>query len=180
MRFSRLVLLLAGAGTLAALVLAPASRANLSDQSALAARFAPVVRLVAQTEACGPGEPYRPLDVNLLFGEPTVALRGPWRPPGPGDDRAHRRGSASALRVPPRLSRRRARPWLQLRALGALADEGGRQPDGVRARRADPGYPGKIALQYWFFYVFNDFNNLHEGDWEMIQLDFDASSGARR
>ena len=40
----------------------------------------------------------------------------------------------------------------------------------------DPGYPGKLALQYWFFYVFNDFNNLHEGDWEMIQLDFDASS----
>ena len=36
--------------------------------------------------------------------------------------------------------------------------------------------PEKIALQYWFFYVFNDFNNLHEGDWEMIQLDFDASS----
>ena len=81
MRCSRLVLLLAGAGTLAALVLAPASRAELSDQSALAARFAPVVRLVAQTEACGPGEPYRPLDVDLLFGEPTVALRGPWRPP---------------------------------------------------------------------------------------------------
>ena len=34
--------------------------------------------------------------------------------------------------------------------------------------------PGKLALQYWFFYAFNDFNNLHEGDWEMIQLDFDA------
>ena len=36
--------------------------------------------------------------------------------------------------------------------------------------------PGKLALQYWFFYVFNDFNNLHEGDWEMIQLNFDAAS----
>ena len=35
--------------------------------------------------------------------------------------------------------------------------------------------PG-IALQYWFFYYFNDFNNLHEGDWEMIQLLFDADS----
>ena len=35
--------------------------------------------------------------------------------------------------------------------------------------------PGKLALQYWFFYAFNDFNNLHEGDWEMIQLNFDAS-----
>ncbi|MGH2615425.1 MAG: Vps62-related protein, partial [Thermomicrobiales bacterium] len=33
-----------------------------------------------------------------------------------------------------------------------------------------------IALQYWFFYYFNDFNNLHEGDWEMIQLLFAAES----
>ncbi len=29
-------------------------------------------------------------------------------------------------------------------------------------------------MQYWFFYPFNDFNNTHEGDWEMIQLVFDA------
>jgi hypothetical protein len=39
----------------------------------------------------------------------------------------------------------------------------------------DPSHTGQIALQYWFFYVFNDYNNKHEGDWEMIQLDFDAS-----
>ena len=39
----------------------------------------------------------------------------------------------------------------------------------------DAGYPGKLALQYWFFYPFNDFNNTHEGDWEMTQLVFDAS-----
>ncbi len=38
----------------------------------------------------------------------------------------------------------------------------------------DPKDPGKLALQYWFFYAFNDFNNTHEGDWEMIQLNFDA------
>ena len=43
----------------------------------------------------------------------------------------------------------------------------------------DPGHPGKLALQYWLFYVFNDWNNLHEGDWEMIQLVFDASTPAR-
>ena len=42
----------------------------------------------------------------------------------------------------------------------------------------DPGYPGKVALQYWFFYPFNDFNNTHEGDWEMIQLVFDAKDAA--
>jgi hypothetical protein len=34
---------------------------------------------------------------------------------------------------------------------------------------------GKVALQYWLFYAFNEFNNLHEGDWEMIQIVFDAT-----
>src|SRR4029077_5131495 len=34
--------------------------------------------------------------------------------------------------------------------------------------------PGKLALQYWFFYAYNDFNNKHEGDWEMTQLNFNA------
>ena len=43
----------------------------------------------------------------------------------------------------------------------------------------DPAHPGKLALQYWFFYVYNDWNNLHEGDWEMIQLDFDAATAQR-
>ena len=38
------------------------------------------------------------------------------------------------------------------------------------------GVPNKLALQYWFFYAFNDFDNLHEGDWEMIQLNFDAAT----
>jgi hypothetical protein len=37
-------------------------------------------------------------------------------------------------------------------------------------------YPGRLALQYWLFYPFNAFNNLHEGDWEMIQLVFDAAN----
>jgi len=36
---------------------------------------------------------------------------------------------------------------------------------------AEAGRPGRLALQYWFFY---DFNDKHEGDWEMIQLVFHA------
>lgn len=40
------------------------------------------------------------------------------------------------------------------------------------------GKPG-LAVQYWFFYYFNEFNDLHEGDWEGMQLTFDASSPQR-
>ena len=58
--------------------------------------------------------------------------------------------------------------------MGAAPDEG-LEADGLRPRRHRPGYPGKLALQYWFFYPFNDFNNTHEGDWEMTQLVFDAA-----
>jgi hypothetical protein len=36
----------------------------------------------------------------------------------------------------------------------------------------------ELALQYWFFYYFNDWNNKHEGDWERIQLVFEATSAA--
>ena len=52
--------------------------ADPADDTALAARFAPVIRLVNQPERCGEGDPYVPTDVNLLFDNPTVALRGPW------------------------------------------------------------------------------------------------------
>src|SRR5262245_7060616 len=65
--WSRHLLLLAGVVGLITLAVAPKANAGLSDEKALAARFAPVVRLVAQPVECGPGEPYRPLDLNLLF-----------------------------------------------------------------------------------------------------------------
>ena len=63
------------------LVFFPAGPAGASagqtNEQALAERYAPVVRLVSHTD-CPPGEPYTPIDVNALFDEPTVALRGPW------------------------------------------------------------------------------------------------------
>ena len=45
----------------------------------------------------------------------------------------------------------------------------------IAARSADPAVPGdqgQLALQYWFFYYFNDYNDKHEADWEGIQLVF--------
>jgi hypothetical protein len=159
------------------LLLPAAAAAALDDEQALARKYAPVVRLVEQPEECGPGEPYDPLDVDLLFGESTVALRGPWNPVdlvkiGPtaadlaGLYEYHLDFPGHALE--PGCSYER---WSRRLAAGS--------PPTVYAHVAtDPGYPGKLALQYWFFYAFNDFNNLHEGDWEMIQLVFDADDAA--
>ncbi len=164
-------------GGLVALLAAPVAHADLADETALAQRYAPVVRLVDQPDECGPGEPYEPMDVDALFGEPTVALRGPWT-------------AANLVKVGPTARDLVNRYEYHLDFPGDALHPGcgyerwarritaGRKPTTYAHVASDPGHPGQLALQYWFFYAFNDFNNLHEGDWEMIQLDFDARSAA--
>jgi hypothetical protein len=41
----------------------------------------------------------------------------------------------------------------------------------------EPGQSG-LVVQYWFFYYFNQFNDVHEGDWEGMQISFDADTAA--
>ena len=71
---------LAFTAAFAAIVLlaaAPAiARADAGDQ--LAAKYAPVLQLVAQPKACGQGEPYVPMDIDRILGNDEVVLRGPW------------------------------------------------------------------------------------------------------
>ena len=135
------------------------------------------MRLVEQNEDCGPGEPYEPIDVDLLFGEPTVALRGPW-------------SGADLVKIGPTASDLASGLYEYHLDFPGNALEPGcdyeqwarritrdTQPTVYAHVATDPGHPGKLALQYWLFYVFNDWNNLHEGDWEMIQLVFDADRG---
>jgi hypothetical protein len=160
--------------TLAALVSAPAAWADIRDETALAEKHAPIVRLVEQPEECGPGEPYEPIDVDHVLGEPTVALRGPWNPVdlvkigpvaedlGEGLFEYHLDFPGDALN-----------PGCTYERWGRRLTEG--EAPAVYAHVVDnPGFPGRLALQYWLYYVFNDWNNLHEGDWEMIQLVFEA------
>jgi hypothetical protein len=150
----------------------------MGSAKALAKRYAPIVRLVAHSGECGPGNPYVPIDVEALFGDPTVALRGPWR-------------SGNLVKIGP-TARDLAQGLYEYHldfpgdALHPGCDylrwerriTAGRKPTVYAHVAADPAHPGKLALQYWFFYVFNDWNNLHEGDWEMIQLVFDASTAS--
>ncbi|HJW84672.1 MAG TPA: PrsW family intramembrane metalloprotease, partial [Anaerolineae bacterium] len=39
---------------------------------------------------------------------------------------------------------------------------------------------GRVAIQYWLFYYFNDWYNKHEGDWEMIQVELDQTGQPAR
>ena len=62
----------------AAILYASPSAAAADPLHALAAKYAPVVRLSEQIEPCAGGEGFEPIDVNALFGKEDVALRGPW------------------------------------------------------------------------------------------------------
>ena len=42
----------------------------------------------------------------------------------------------------------------------------------IYARVWEAGGDGYTVLQYWIFYYFNDWRNFHEGDWELVQLNF--------
>ena len=152
--------------------------AAAGGERALALKYAPVVRLVTQVAGCEHGEPYLPTDVDVLFGNHEVVLRGPW-------DRVN------VVKIAPLVADVAAglsdyhldfpgdalNPGCSYVHWSARLNQ--LAPPTVYAHVAtDPAYPGKLALQYWLFYIYNDFNNLHEGDWEMIQLNFDAGSAA--
>ena len=74
---ARLLLLVALVAAAFVGLAAPAG-ADEPDERALAERYAPVMMLVRQDKACGPGEPYQPSDVDRLMHNSTIALRGPW------------------------------------------------------------------------------------------------------
>ncbi len=164
---------------LATLGLSHSAAAGVPAQRALAAKYAPVVRLVTQPKECGPGEPYRPLDVNVLFGADTVSLRGPWN-------------RTDLIAVGPTAAQiGKGLVDYHLDFPGNALDPGcgyeqwsraisvGSKPTVYAHVATDPGRPGELALQYWLYYVFNDWNNPHEGDWEMIQLNFDVPTAVQ-
>jgi hypothetical protein len=44
----------------------------------------------------------------------------------------------------------------------------------TRVKEADSS--GYTIIQYWLFYYMNDWRNIHEGDWELVQLNFPGQS----
>jgi hypothetical protein len=166
-------------GVISALLVAagPAGAADSPEQQ-LAERFSPLVRLVHQEDECGPGEPYRPTDVDAILGNRDVALRGPWDPDnlidvGPtAEDLAngladyHLDLPGNPLRPGCTYER-----WARAATAGTLTTT-------YAHVATEAGRPGRLALQYWFYYPFNDYNNKHESDWEMVQLVFAADDAA--
>jgi hypothetical protein len=163
-----LVAVLAGGG-------AAHAKQGVTPAQELAARFAPIIILQRQNVPCDPdGEPYLPAPVDVVFADDEVVLRqGPQQEPvtSPVEN-------ADLFALPDDFATdfpgKPRTPGCDYET-HFKAVMGNRQPVIYASIGAEDGQPG-VALQYWFFYYFNDFNNLHEGDWEMIQLRFEADS----
>jgi hypothetical protein len=138
----------------------------------LALRHAPIVYLRDQARECDrSGEAYDPAAVEIVLGEETVVLRGiaePMRAPAAAD--IFGLGRETYLDFPGNPKRPGCTYERDFRRLSA-----GREP-AVYASVQKSGEA--VYLQYWFFYYFNDWNNTHEGDWEYIQLVFEASNAS--
>jgi len=167
---------------LTTLLVLPATQAHASeaDDSAaqqLADRHKPVVMLRTQAHDCDEdGEPFTPMNVDLVLDNQQIALRqvgngDPTVMRGPGAADLANLGEGFYLDF----------PGDSLRPECLYEQDNNRfneqQPAVVYAhivQQAD--HPNQLALQYWLFWYYNDWNNKHEGDWEFIQLLFDASS----
>jgi hypothetical protein len=164
-------------GTIAPASADEGSSGDLSAEEALAAKYAPVLMLVKQKVPCGPGEPFLPGDVSIMFDNPTVALRGPWKPvkdlveiaPSGDDISAGLPGYALDLPGNPLEPGCDYEQWADDQGFGSI-------PTIYAHVATERGVANRIALQYYFFYAFNDYNNKHETDWERIQIEFSASS----
>jgi hypothetical protein len=154
------------------------SHQTVSPEQQLADKYVPIVMVKRQRHECdSDGEAFLPAPVEVVFDDPEVELvqaasravsdndlimTAPGIADlGEGDNSIH-------LDFPgqPRNPGCTYEKWFRQRMAG--------HDPVTYVNFATNG--GRFAIQYWFWYVFNDFNNTHEGDWEMIQLIFDAHS----
>lgn len=149
------------------------------DAEALAARYLPLIEVKDQTEPCDQsGEAWLPTSVEIVLDNPEVLLRQSGR------------GDPVIMRAPGGADLYRASAGLFLDFPGfALQPDciferdfarfSAGVPPTVYARVAQQAdHPDQIVLQYWFYWYFNRWNNVHESDWEGIQLIFDAPTAA--
>jgi hypothetical protein len=152
-----------------AMVFVTGAAAGAGPEQQLAERHAPVLGLKEHEPCASTGEPYRPVPVETVLGQPDVVLLGP-------DGAIVKKAPTAAD-----LYGKGEDYWLDFPGdplhAGCSYEEWFKR---IAAGKATTAYAhivreqGKLALQYWFYYPFNDWNNKHESDWEMIQLVFDA------
>jgi hypothetical protein len=147
-----------------------------ADEAHWARAFAPALALAPEDQA--------PRPVEILLDRAELVYRD-------GDRVAEEsrvdvtrlmalRGHPEAfLKLPPAIDDSQGQRRLYEEAVAA--DRTGRYAVTAYARvhcaATTAGLGDRMVLQYWLFYLYNDFQNTHEGDWELVQVVLD---GARR
>ncbi len=160
-----------------------ASAQETSAEQDLAEKYAPIAYVKQQERACDThGEPYLPVPVEIVFDDPEVflkrhrtgvELRDPVVVAAPvaqdlaGKDDTHYLDLPGNARLPGCDYEK----WS-----GTRMDEVGLEPTVYARLATEADRPGTLVLQYWFYWAFDDFNNTHESDWEMVQLAFEADT----
>jgi hypothetical protein len=182
-RPGRLLVLLAALAFALVPTVAHAAAGPESAAEELAEKYVPITELREETNPpCDTAqEQYQPTSVDTVLGNPSVLLQ-----------HAAEGGPLTTVRRAPTAEQIAGlkQGWylnLEGRALGntcvyakdfkKLIEEG-KAPAVTYAHIAhEKGHAG-FALQYWFFWYFNQFNDLHEGDWEGMQITFEAAAPA--
>ncbi len=180
-----------GAGALlaAALLLALAAPAAAQEdpgttaeaEAQLIERYAPVIAVrIADGDCDTDGELYGPVPVEAVLGNPDVRLLRPKDgdhpeevlTAGPTSRDIATLGRDFALDLP---GYGLSPGCTYARDLAARVARASLRPTVYAHVAREPGVAG-LAVQYWIYWYFNEFNNLHESDWEMVQVAFDGSS----
>ncbi len=145
----------------------------------LVERYAPVIAVRPQDEPCDTeGEQYLPASIDIVLDNPHVALRqvgvdNPVLIVGPTSQDLFDMGEAFFIDFPGDAFEPDC-----LYERDFQRYNGGRNTVVYAHVATQQDHPDKLAVQYWFFYYYNRYNNLHEGDWEGIQLLFDVGTVA--
>jgi hypothetical protein len=142
-------------------------------EDALVQRYAPVLYIRNHSAACADdGDPFDPVPVETVLGNPDIRLyRGrQFISSSPTASQLFHGSFDEQLNYPGDP----VNPGCRYELDGARYSNG--KPRVTYVRTVQDAARERIAVQYWFFYYFNPWNNRHEGDWEMIQLIFDAAN----
>ena len=159
-----------------ALWLAPSAQAAGGARQKLVDTYSPIQMLRAQSDICDNSqEQYEPTTVGVFLDNPRTELDAPdgkvvTKAPTAADIAGL--GDGYHLNIPGDPLEPGCNYAKDFKAL----KDAGKAPPITYARIAtEKGHTG-LVVQYWFFYYFNQFNDLHEGDWEGMQIAFHGNT----
>lgn len=166
-----------------AAVAAHPADAETTPEQQLAETYSPIAYYAPLEDIClTNGEAFRPAPVDVLWNRDGVLLRSTAKGAQKDDPVIAERPSAQQvgasnsttdyIELPgdpldPGCTYRR--DWQQ------IEQETGVEPSTITHIVVDEANH-KVVVEYWFWYWFNEWNDNHESDWEMIMVVFDAGS----